>query len=62
MFNFADFRFKSLDDIFYFGGQSEHQQEAIYKHKPAKHNQVWIPFLAFLKIVFRIRIPCELGG
>jgi glycoprotein 6-alpha-L-fucosyltransferase len=47
MFSFADFRFKSLDDIFYFGGQSEHQQEAIYKHKPAKHNQVMIPFLPF---------------
>jgi len=25
--------FKSLDDIFYFGGQSEHQQVAIYPHK-----------------------------
>ncbi|XP_023326613.1 alpha-(1,6)-fucosyltransferase [Eurytemora carolleeae] len=25
-------RFKSLDDIFYFGGQSEHLQEAVYPH------------------------------
>ena len=33
-------RFKSLDDIFYFGGQTEHQHEAIYSHKPARHNQV----------------------
>jgi glycoprotein 6-alpha-L-fucosyltransferase len=28
----ASDRFKSLDDIFYFGGQSEHLQEAIYRH------------------------------
>ena len=28
----ASDRFKSLDDIFYFGGQSEHLQEAIYPH------------------------------
>jgi len=26
-------RFKSLDDIFYFGGQSEHVQEVIYPHR-----------------------------
>merc|ERR1719369_2311610 len=30
-------KFKSLDDIWYFGGQHEHQQEAVYGYK-AKHN------------------------
>ena len=30
------FRFNSLDDIFYYGGQGEHQQEVIYPH--ARHS------------------------
>lgn len=29
----ASDRFKSLDDIWYYGGQDEHQQEALYEHK-----------------------------
>jgi len=32
----ASNRFKSLDDIWYYGGQDEHQQEAIFSHQ-AKH-------------------------
>ena len=27
-------RFKSLDDIWYFGGQDEHQQVAVMDHQP----------------------------
>ena len=36
----ASTRFKSLDDIWYYGGQEEHQQEAILAHKPAHHGEV----------------------
>ena len=36
----ASRRFKSLDDIWYYGGQDEHQQEAILSHKPAHHGEV----------------------
>ena len=32
-------RFKSLDDIWYFGGQNDHQQEAIMAHKAAAGNR-----------------------
>ena len=36
----ASSRFKSLDDIWYYGGQEEHQQEAILRHKPTHHGEV----------------------
>ena len=30
----ASWRFKSLDDVYYFGGQNKHLVEAIYDHEP----------------------------
>lgn len=33
-------RFKSLDDIWYYGGQDEHQQEAIMDHLPRNKNEI----------------------
>lgn len=36
----ASTRFKSLDDIWYYGGQDEHQQEAILRHKPVHQGEV----------------------
>eukprot|EP00096_Caligus_rogercresseyi_P003003 TRINITY_DN1549_c0_g1_i1.p1 TRINITY_DN1549_c0_g1~~TRINITY_DN1549_c0_g1_i1.p1 ORF type:complete len:579 (+),score=159.11 TRINITY_DN1549_c0_g1_i1:458-2194(+) len=33
-------RFKSLDDIWYFGGQDEHQQEAISPHEPHSKDEI----------------------
>ena len=30
----ASHRFKSLDDIYYFGGQNGHTQMAVYSHEP----------------------------
>ena len=32
-------RFRSLDDVYYFGGQRGHDQKAIYPHK-GKHGQL----------------------
>ena len=34
------FRFKSLDDIWYYGGQDEHQQEAIISHHASHHGEI----------------------
>lgn len=36
----ASNRFKSLDDIWYYGGQDEHQQEAIFSHTPSRHGEI----------------------
>ena len=36
----ASNRFKSLDDIWYYGGQDEHQQEAIFPHEALHHGEV----------------------
>jgi len=36
----ASNRFKSLDDIWYYGGQDEHQQEAIIPHRPGHHGEI----------------------
>ena len=35
LFRYVDgsWRFKSLDDIWYYGGQDEHQQEAVLRHE-----------------------------
>ena len=38
----ASNRFKSLDDIWYYGGQDEHQQEAIFSHTPSRHGEVMV--------------------
>ena len=42
--NFVDaaHRFKSLDDIWYFGGQDEHQQVAILDHFPQGRDEIEI--------------------
>ena len=32
--------FKSLDDVYYFGGQNAHDQVAIYPHKPMRSEEV----------------------
>lgn len=36
----ASNRFKSLDDIWYYGGQDEHQQEAVFSHRPQHHGEI----------------------
>merc|ERR1719342_382330 len=36
----ASNRFKSLDDIWYYGGQDEHQQEAIFSHKAVHQGEI----------------------
>ena len=30
----ASWRFKSLDDVYYFGGQNGHTMTAVYEHEP----------------------------
>ena len=32
--------FKSLDDIWYFGGQNDHQQEALMAHKASNKEEI----------------------
>ena len=41
-FRYVDgaWRFKSLDDIWYYGGQDEHQQEAIMQHHPSDRDEI----------------------
>jgi glycoprotein 6-alpha-L-fucosyltransferase len=34
----ASWRFKSLDDVYYFGGQKEHIIEAVYDHEPPENS------------------------
>lgn len=36
----ASWRFKSLDDIYYFGGQNDHEMYAIYDHVAASQKEV----------------------
>lgn len=36
----ASHKFKSLDDIYYYGGQGPHQQVAIYPHKSARPGEI----------------------
>jgi len=36
----ASAKFKSLDDIYYYGGQGAHQQQAIYPHKSSKSGEI----------------------
>jgi len=36
----ASNRFKSLDDIWYYGGQDEHQQEAVLNHHAIHHGEI----------------------
>ena len=50
--NFVDAadRFKSLDDIWYFGGQDEHRQVAVLEHHPETRDELelrigWFPLV-----------------
>lgn len=36
----ASDRFKSLDDIYYYGGQNSHNREAVLAHHPKDHEQI----------------------
>lgn len=36
----ASWRFKSLDDIYYFGGQNDHKMRAIYNHIAENENEI----------------------
>lgn len=36
----ASQNFRSLDDIYYFGGQQEHRVEAIWPHNATKENEL----------------------
>jgi len=38
----ASNRFKSLDDIWYYGGQDEHQQEAVFNHHAVNYGEIEI--------------------
>ena len=42
MFRYVDgsWRYKSLDDIWYYGGQDEHQQEAIMAHNAKDREEI----------------------
>lgn len=35
-------RFKSLDDIYYYGGQNAHNVVAVLPHKPASNDQIQV--------------------
>ncbi len=36
----ASDRYKSLDDIYYYGGQNAHNREAVLDHRPSDHEQI----------------------
>uniref|UniRef100_U5EZ81 Alpha-(1,6)-fucosyltransferase n=1 Tax=Corethrella appendiculata TaxID=1370023 RepID=U5EZ81_9DIPT len=36
----ASGRFKSLDDIYYYGGQNAHNRQAVLPHKPKSHDEI----------------------
>ena len=36
----ASNRFKSLDDIYYYGGQNSHNREAVLSHEPKNHEEI----------------------
>ena len=40
MYPDASDRFKSLDDIYYYGGQNSHNREAVIKHVPKVQNEI----------------------
>lgn len=35
-------RFKSLDDIYYYGGQNSHNVVSVLNHKPSSHDQIQV--------------------
>lgn len=38
----ASDRFKSLDDIYYYGGQNAHNREAVISHRPQNHDEIYM--------------------
>ena len=40
MYPDASNRFKSLDDIYYYGGQNAHNREAVLPHHPKSHDEI----------------------
>lgn len=38
----ASNRFKSLDDIYYYGGQNAHNREAVLAHEPKNHEEIHV--------------------
>lgn len=40
MYPDASHRFKSLDDIYYYGGQNAHNREAVLPHHPKSHDEI----------------------
>lgn len=38
----ASHRFKSLDDIYYYGGQNAHNREAVIAHRPKNHDEIFM--------------------
>ena len=38
----ASSRFRSLDDIWFYGGQEEHLQEAVLAHTPSRDGEVML--------------------
>lgn len=40
MYPDASHRFKSLDDIYYYGGQNSHHREVVLPHNPKNHNEI----------------------
>lgn len=40
MYPDASDRFKSLDDIYYYGGQNAHNREVVIPHKPRNHDEM----------------------
>lgn len=35
-------RFKSLDDIYYYGGQNSHNREVVLAHRPKKNDEIFM--------------------
>ncbi|KAJ6636091.1 Alpha-(1,6)-fucosyltransferase [Pseudolycoriella hygida] len=42
MYPDASNRFKSLDDIYYYGGQNAHNREAVLPHRPKNHDEIFM--------------------
>lgn len=42
MYPDASNRFKSLDDIYYYGGQNAHNREAVIVHHPRNHEEIFM--------------------
>lgn len=40
MYPDASNRFKSLDDIYYYGGQNAHNREVVLAHRPRNHDEI----------------------